>query len=691
MSTGIHTRPGGDSVALVGGGIAGLLGVSALLGWWLGIDPLKSLVPGLLTMKVNTAIAVLLLGGALLLLADPISRARTRVGVAAALLAATLTALVGSQYVLGRSLGIDQWLFREAPGQIGTVDPNRMSPMTVVSLLAVSIAIALATSGRARRAVTPTAFVAVSFGLLNVLDALLDAQVPSILAGSTQMAVTTSFAVIALGFGVLGLLPDRGPLDVLAGDSSTARLARRLLAGSIAAPVLLAWLHVRAEEAGIIEPRYGTSLMVLGTFGFLAIVIWQATRTARKIELTREAALEERDRFFAVSRDLLVTANADGYFLRVNPAWERTLGYDLDTLTSRPFASFIHPDDLEATAREVDRQVKEGESVFNFQNRYRHRDGSYRWLEWTSAASDDGTLLHAVARDITKRKLEDEQLRAPALAQERRLAAARDRVLSILEEGAFAAVYQPIIDMELGTTVGFEALTRFADGWPPAEAFATATECGLGQTLERAAIAIATVGARGLPGRVWLSLNVSPSTLEDLDALRAALGLRTRPLVLEITEHQTIAAYGPVRDAVRAMGPDVRLAVDDAGVGAANFNHLVELRPQFVKIDASLVRGVDADLSRQALVAGILHFADTAGCEVIAEGIETDAERDMLERLGVRLGQGYLLGRPAPAEEWAASATGPASTVPTLRVTRPVRAKHARQTGRATTSTQSSR
>ena len=94
-----------------------------------------------------------------------------------------------------------------------------------------------------------------------------------------------------------------------------------------------------------------------------------------------------------------------------------------------------------------------------------------------------------------------------------------------------------------------------------------------------------------------------------------------------------LAAYGPVRDAVRAMGPDVRLAVDDAGAGVANFNHLVELRPQFVKIDAGLVRGVDDDLSRQALVAGILHFADTAGCEVIAEGIETDAERDMLERL----------------------------------------------------------
>jgi EAL domain-containing protein (putative c-di-GMP-specific phosphodiesterase class I) len=103
---------------------------------------------------------------------------------------------------------------------------------------------------------------------------------------------------------------------------------------------------------------------------------------------------------------------------------------------------------------------------------------------------------------------------------------------------------------------------------------------------------------------------------------------------------------------VLRLGPDVRLAVDDAGAGVANFHHLVELRPEFVKIDVSLVRGVDTDLSRQAVVAGILHFAAAAHCQVIAEGIETEAELAMVTELGVTLGQGYLLGRPAPAESW---------------------------------------
>jgi EAL domain-containing protein (putative c-di-GMP-specific phosphodiesterase class I) len=104
---------------------------------------------------------------------------------------------------------------------------------------------------------------------------------------------------------------------------------------------------------------------------------------------------------------------------------------------------------------------------------------------------------------------------------------------------------------------------------------------------------------------------------------------------------------------MRELGPRVRLAVDDAGAGVANFNHLVELRPNFVKIDASLVRGVDADPSRRAVVVGLIHFAAEAGCEVLAEGVETEAERTMVAELGVTLGQGYLLGRPAPVETWS--------------------------------------
>jgi PAS domain S-box-containing protein len=649
------------------------VGITVLLGWLLGLDILKSIVPGLLTMKVNTALAFVLLGIGMLLSARATAPRDRRLAVLAVTAAMVLATLVGSQYLIGRDLGIDQWLFYEAPGQVGTVQPNRMSPTTVICVLLVGTGIILAIVRRATKTVPALLLGALSLAALNVVDFVFDATAPAAFAGYTQMALTTAMTMIVVGIGTMGLLPNGGLLHTLSGPSTSAQLARRLMFASLIVPVLLAWLRLQGEELGLYGTRYGISLMALATFMLLAFAILRSSRTSQRIETGRQAVIEERNRFFDVSIDLLATASADGYFVRLNPAWTAVLGYELDELKSRPFVEFVHPDDVAATNAEAARQINEGQSVLNFQNRYRHRDGSYRWLEWTSSPSADGVLLYAVARDVTDRKLEDERLRAPAMALARRRAEAVDRIEATIETRAFGPVYQPIVDLSTGAAVGYEALTRFTDGCRPDLMFATALECGLGIKLETATLAAALGGARGLPPRTWLSLNVSPPLLADVETLGATLGLRARPLVLEITEHETIEAYGPLREAVLRLGPGVRLAVDDTGAGVANFHHLVELRPEFVKIDVSLVRGVDTDLSRQAVVAGILHFAAAANCQVIAEGIETEAELAMVTELGVTLGQGYLLGRPAPAETWSHAEDHldlPHATGPTLRVER---------------------
>lgn len=646
-------RLGIRDLPTIAGGAAAAVGITVLLGWLLGLDILKSIVPGLLTMKVNTALAFVLLGVGLFLSARTSTARDRRTAVLPVAAAMVLAALVGSQYLVGRDLGIDQWLFYEAPGQVGTVQPNRMSPMTVICFLLVGSGMILATFRSATKTVPVLVVGALSFAALNVFDFVFGATAPAAFAGYTQMALTTALTMILVGIGTMGLLPHGGLLQALTGPSTSAQLARRLMFASLVVPVLLAWLRLQGQELGLYGTRYGISLMALATFVLLAFAILRSSRTSQRIETARQAVTEERDRFFDVSIDLLATASAAGYFVRLNPAWTAVLGYELDELKSRPFVEFVHPDDQAATTAEVAREIHEGKSVLNFQNRYRHRDGSYRWLEWTSSPSADGALLYATARDITERKLEDERLRAPAMALARRRAEALDRIESTIETRAFGPVYQPIVDLSTGAAVGYEALTRFIDGCRPDLMFATALECGLGIKLETATLAAALDGARRLPPRTWLSLNVSPPLLADVETLGATLGLRARPLVLEITEHETIEAYGPLRAAVLRLGPDVRLAVDDAGAGVANFHHLVELRPDFVKIDVSLVRGVDADLSRQAIVAGILHFAAATHCQVIAEGIETEAELATVTALGVTLGQGYLLGRPAPAETWS--------------------------------------
>ena len=211
--------------------------------------------------------------------------------------------------------------------------------------------------------------------------------------------------------------------------------------------------------------------------------------------------------------------------------------------------------------------------------------------------------------------------------------------------GAFHPVFQPIVDITNGRMVGFEALTRFdGDVSPDASS----------RTPRRSAWA--PPGARhpraGAGGRASGSRAPRGFTSTSHPSSRGPAPLPNRPhrhryLVLEITEHAVIDDYAEVRSAAAALGPPVMLAVDDAGAGFASLHHVIELRPAFVKLDRSLIKGIDADPGRQALVVGMLHFARQVGCRLIAEGVETPAELEALRATGIRLVQGYLLGRPA--------------------------------------------
>ena len=117
--------------------------------------------------------------------------------------------------------------------------------------------------------------------------------------------------------------------------------------------------------------------------------------------------LAEMDCYFNASLDLLCIADTQGYFRRLNPEWERALGYPLAELENRPFMDLVHPDDREATRQAVAR-LEAQETILSFENRYRHRDGSYRWIEWRSIPH--GKLIYAAARDVTERKRAEDAL-----------------------------------------------------------------------------------------------------------------------------------------------------------------------------------------------------------------------------------------------------------------------------------------
>jgi PAS domain S-box-containing protein len=223
--------------------------------------------------------------------------------------------------------------------------------------------------------------------------------------------------------------------------------------------------------------------------------------------------------------------------------------------------------------------------------------------------------------------------------------ATRRNVQSILDTAAYHPVFQPIVDLATGETVGYEALTRFDDGTRPDLLFLEAASVGLQSPLEIACAAAAVRAADSLSPNVWLSLNLSPKTATDGGVAHLA-AISSRPLAIEVTEHVHIDDYESLRRAIREVR-GTKLFVDDAGAGYAGLAHILELDPDVVKLDISLVRSIDRDPARQALVSGMKYFAVHTGVTLLAEGVESHAEAATLRELGVELGQGYLFGEPA--------------------------------------------
>ena len=226
----------------------------------------------------------------------------------------------------------------------------------------------------------------------------------------------------------------------------------------------------------------------------------------------------------------------------------------------------------------------------------------------------------------------------------------RSEILSVIKHQRFHCVFQPFVNLETGQVVGYEALTRFDGGERPDLRFLQAHTVGLGSELEAICAQTALESALDLPPEIWLSLNFSPAALIDGHAAKVVNSV-TRRLVIEVTEHAQINNYAAIRRALKEIG-NCQLAVDDAGAGYTSLSHILELQPDFVKLDISMVRGIDTDPARQAMVAGMCHFASQSRTTLIAEGIETEDEANMLRQLGVplgeagMLGQGYLFGRP---------------------------------------------
>jgi EAL domain-containing protein (putative c-di-GMP-specific phosphodiesterase class I)/putative methionine-R-sulfoxide reductase with GAF domain len=240
----------------------------------------------------------------------------------------------------------------------------------------------------------------------------------------------------------------------------------------------------------------------------------------------------------------------------------------------------------------------------------------------------------------------------------------RELVEQLCQPGAITTVVQPVVRPGDQVIVGYEALARMSiePTHPPDWWLNQAEELGLRRKLEIACLAaIACLGP--VPEGRLLFINLSPSTLADPAALALVSSLPGR-VVIELTEQEAVIDYAELRTHLtRWLSQGLRIAIDDAGAGYSSLRHVIELSPDFLKLDRELIRGIDQDRTRRALVRSVLAFAREVGTSVIAEGIETSRELEVLRDVGVNLVQGYLLARPGPP--WPSIATAGALLEPT--------------------------
>lgn len=230
----------------------------------------------------------------------------------------------------------------------------------------------------------------------------------------------------------------------------------------------------------------------------------------------------------------------------------------------------------------------------------------------------------------------------------------QDRVQLAFDQGGPTMVYQAIVDLGSGKTVGYEALARFdlEPSRTPNLWFAEAWQVGLGVELEVLAMQSAIARLSELAPGQYLSVNASPATLQSKLFFNAIAQADPHRLVVEVTEHAATDEYVPLLEAterLKALG--FRLAIDDVGAGYSGLSHIVQVQPSILKLDIGLTRGVHADRGKQALAASVVAFAARMGMAVVAEGIETAEDAMALQVIGMHFGQGYHYGRPADLPE----------------------------------------
>jgi PAS domain S-box-containing protein len=367
-----------------------------------------------------------------------------------------------------------------------------------------------------------------------------------------------------------------------------------------------------------------------------------------KHELQRQS--EELDATARTTEDWLWESDTDGVITYSSRSVEALLGYPPTELVGRRSMDLVVDEDAsQLMALELawgaDPGATSGGAAPGDRRtlRWRHRDGHAVWLSGAAVPMRDRRGRVFGFRG-NRRLMDTSSARHGAVLK------ARGRVQHLLSQGRVRVALQPIIDLQSGRMVGAEGLARFDDGRGPRQWFQDAETAGLTGELDEVTFFAAVDVLRTMRGSGYLSVNASPALLLDATFRQRLLTTRvdlTR-LVIELTEHDRVADYAQLNTAlVQLRSSGVRFAIDDTGAGYSSLNHVLNLRPDIIKLDRDLIVDLESDRARRALVTALVLVALETGSVVLGEGTETAAQLELLSTLGVDQAQGYVIAHPS--------------------------------------------
>ncbi len=396
-----------------------LVGASVLVGWLFDIPFLKNVLPGLVTMKVNTALCFILTGVGLRLLENEASPSRLR-HLAQAL--ATIVSLIGlftlSEYLSGWDLGIDQLLIEEPAGVVIASLPGRMAPITAVSFVLIGFALLLLdieTSGGS----SPTEFLALTTAAISCFSFagyLFGIDFFYGIGPYAAVAIHTPGTFIALCAGILLARPDSRWMAMITRAGPGGVMARRLLPAAVAIPLLLGWLRLKGELAGLYGFEFGLALFATMNVSIFVVLVWWNAGLLNQKDMERsgaEQALRASEQtlaaLFEYSPDGIVIVDQQGRIKRVNRLMETLFGYKRMEFINLPIEILV-------PERFKDRHIRHREN-YRMQPRSRpmgagmelsgrRKDGSEFPLDimLSHVETSQGTFVNAFIRDVSERR-----------------------------------------------------------------------------------------------------------------------------------------------------------------------------------------------------------------------------------------------------------------------------------------------